>query len=225
MAGLKKPAKCKCGSTILKREHKPERWTCTDCGNICASRPQRNNPNECRGCGAKRGSKPFSNHGNICLECKSKYNKDYRVVNRDKIVTQMRESYQLNKKERQESVRRSIQRSPEAFITYLAGRIRRPTAKRMRMNPAIMIVEVDRDFLIKLYHKQKGECAITKIPLTHIFNDIYNISVDRIDSSKGYISGNVQLVCQWINHAKRQHSNADMIAALDRYHQLRLSGG
>lgn len=28
------------------------------------------------------------------------------------------------------------------------------------------------------------------------------VSVDRIDSSKGYIAGNVQLVCNWANRAK-----------------------
>jgi hypothetical protein len=40
------------------------------------------------------------------------------------------------------------------------------------------------------------------------------VSVDRIDSSKGYVPGNVQLVCKWVNLAKQDYSNDDMEAVL-----------
>jgi len=50
--------------------------------------------------------------------------------------------------------------------------------------------------------------------LDHVFNSLKTVSVDRIDSSKGYVPGNVQLVCKWVNLAKQDYSNEDMLAVL-----------
>ena len=61
--------------------------------------------------------------------------------------------------------------------------------------------------LVRLYHKHSGLCAISGIKMTHVSYGTrgkypFNISLDRIDSSKGYIEGNVQLVCCLVNHMK-----------------------
>jgi len=59
--------------------------------------------------------------------------------------------------------------------------------------------------LKELWDKQKGKCAISGIEMTHKMNSgkiRTNVSLDRIDSSKGYIQGNVQLVCHIINGMK-----------------------
>jgi hypothetical protein len=64
---------------------------------------------------------------------------------------------------------------------------------------------LDIDFLKKLYHKQNGLCAISGIPMTTFVGhgrQIYNISIDRIDSNLGYTKDNVQLVCAHINMMK-----------------------
>jgi hypothetical protein len=59
--------------------------------------------------------------------------------------------------------------------------------------------------LLLLYYKQKGLCAISEIEMTFIQGggkkDI-NISIDRIDSSKGYTMDNIQLVCSHVNMMK-----------------------
>jgi hypothetical protein len=62
-----------------------------------------------------------------------------------------------------------------------------------------------------LWHKQSGLCAITGVGMVHKHHDLRTISIDRIDSDKGYAPGNVQLVCQAVNHAKRHHSQADVV--------------
>ena len=60
-------------------------------------------------------------------------------------------------------------------------------------------------FLEKMYYEQKGLCAISKVPLTHIRGKgrvPTNISIDRIDNRVGYELDNVQLVCSLVNKMK-----------------------
>lgn len=57
-----------------------------------------------------------------------------------------------------------------------------------------------------LFKKQKGICALTGIPLIIDVKPIGNASLDRIDSSKGYIKGNLQWVHKDINFMKRNYS-------------------
>lgn len=64
---------------------------------------------------------------------------------------------------------------------------------------------VDCDYLNELYYKQNGKCAITGVVMTYLAGHgrtKTNISLDRIDSNKGYVKGNVHLVCDLINTMK-----------------------
>lgn len=66
--------------------------------------------------------------------------------------------------------------------------------------------ELDLDFLQTLWDRQQGLCAISKHPMTHLRGQgrvMTNISIDRIDSSKGYTKDNVQLVCHIVNLMKQ----------------------
>lgn len=59
--------------------------------------------------------------------------------------------------------------------------------------------------VMNLYHEQHGKCALSGIPMTHIAGRgrvATNISIDRIDSSRGYEERNIQLVCCAVNIAK-----------------------
>lgn len=47
--------------------------------------------------------------------------------------------------------------------------------------------------------------------MTHKLRDLFAASIDRIDSAKGYVAGNVQLVCKAINLAKSAHSNDEIL--------------
>jgi len=64
------------------------------------------------------------------------------------------------------------------------------------------ILEVDYNYIINLYYKQNKKCAISNIQMTHKYNNLSSISIDRINSNIGYVDGNVQLVCKFINLAK-----------------------
>lgn len=57
--------------------------------------------------------------------------------------------------------------------------------------------------------KQRGRCAYTGIPMCHASSQKqpHQGSLDRIDSSKGYVRGNIQFVALSINLAKIDFSD------------------
>jgi hypothetical protein len=74
---------------------------------------------------------------------------------------------------------------------------------------------IDQD-LIDLWDKQNGQCAYTKLPLLATANQFNTISLDRVDSSKGYVVGNVQLVCAAINKMKQEYTE-DLFILLSHF--------
>lgn len=73
--------------------------------------------------------------------------------------------------------------------------------------------DIDLGFLMELYKNQEGRCAISNVLMTHIAGSgrvTTNISIDRIDSSKGYLRGNVQFVCDAVNKMKQDMSENEL---------------
>lgn len=62
------------------------------------------------------------------------------------------------------------------------------------------------DDLNDIWRKQDGRCAYTKLPLLATANQFNTVSLDRVDSSEGYVVGNIQLVCAAINKMKQEYS-------------------
>lgn len=68
------------------------------------------------------------------------------------------------------------------------------------------------NYLDELFLKQQKQCSISGISLIlHADGVLNTASLDRIDSSKGYIQGNVQWVFTMINMMKSMMSNDDFI--------------
>jgi hypothetical protein len=71
-------------------------------------------------------------------------------------------------------------------------------------------VTITVDDIFDLYEKQNGICVYSGIKMTtdnipkegRRYNNLHNISVDRIDSNKAYDKDNVQLVCMEVNIMK-----------------------
>ncbi len=80
---------------------------------------------------------------------------------------------------------------------------------------------ITKDDIVDIYNSQSSKCAITNINMEysvmkerqegdpHILNP-YNMSIDRIDSKKGYVKNNIQLVCAFVNRIKLDMSSLDM---------------
>lgn len=70
------------------------------------------------------------------------------------------------------------------------------------------------EYLWELYLQQNKKCALSKVDI--YFGRIYfkhetSASLDRIDSSKGYVKGNVQWVHKLVNKMKMDISQKDFI--------------
>ena len=76
-----------------------------------------------------------------------------------------------------------------------------------------IIIEIDIKHGWKLLIKQNNRCALTGelLNLTQANKSIITASLDRIDSSKGYVEGNVQWVHKDINRMKQEFSQAYFI--------------
>ncbi len=74
---------------------------------------------------------------------------------------------------------------------------------------------MNRKYLYALSIKQNMKCALTGLKLTFPRNKKEmtqcNASLDRIDSSKGYIEGNVQWVTKEVNQSKMDSSQKGFI--------------
>lgn len=88
---------------------------------------------------------------------------------------------------------------------WLSVTILKDSAKRAR-NMGWQF-NVDRAYLVNLWHEQQGRCAISGMPMqtqsgTREEKNPYRASLDRVDNSQGYVRGNVRFVCHWVNNAK-----------------------
>jgi len=76
------------------------------------------------------------------------------------------------------------------------------------------LIEITLEDIQEIWEKQKGICVYTKmklrLPEWDLQKDIFTASIDRIDSNKGYIKDNCQIVSVMANLAKNDFSDEDM---------------
>jgi len=71
-----------------------------------------------------------------------------------------------------------------------------------------------KEYVSEVWEAQNKQCALTGMELTWkrtAETKGTTASIDRIDSSKGYIEGNIQIVHKIVNIMKMQHSQEDFI--------------
>jgi hypothetical protein len=68
----------------------------------------------------------------------------------------------------------------------------------------VIALEIDKEYVWELFLAQDGTCALSGVPITLPVTTLASgtASLDRIDSSKGYIEGNVQWVHKDVNKMK-----------------------
>ena len=74
--------------------------------------------------------------------------------------------------------------------------------------------DITLDDILEQWEKQNGICVYSGVKLNHPNDGGSNInkaSLDRIDSSKGYIKGNIQFISITCNHAKNNMSHEEML--------------
>lgn len=77
-----------------------------------------------------------------------------------------------------------------------------------------LVVHIEKSDIQRMYDQQGGLCAVTGLPMQmsgslHEKNS-YAVSVDRIDSGRGYSYDNIRLVCGRVNLMKMELSDEQM---------------
>lgn len=124
-------------------------------------------------------------HRSACKPCATDISHGYYVKNADRIKTKVsvyRRSYVPR-------YTREIESRLKNLVTKARGRKTKE-------------FDITLSDLLDLWGKQQGLCAYTKLPLQIEANKFDLVSLDRIDSSKGYVVDNIQLVCAGINVMK-----------------------
>jgi len=179
------------------------------------------NNKPCRDCGITREQPniEFVAKRNQCKPCYAIWSKEYRELNRKKrqeynASYRSRNSEALKTKDRSKARRKRKkerrQESPEAFLGALTSSIIQRSKNSTKRRNKHFECNITKEFLIELYHKQDGSCAITRSPMTNEHHCLEQISVDRINSDEGYVIGNIQLLCRWVNLAKSDKTNQEV---------------
>jgi len=85
---------------------------------------------------------------------------------------------------------------------------------------------LDLQYIKDLFEKQKGICVYSKVILEHPSyresnNHINTASLDRIESSKGYVKGNVQFISIAMNHMKSNMTHKKTLELIDIIKKLK----
>jgi hypothetical protein len=78
-------------------------------------------------------------------------------------------------------------------------------AKPKKKERKIIPLTITKQYIWELFVKQNSKCALTGIPLVMGLNcqkHLHTASLDRIDSSRGYVQGNVQWIHKDVNRMK-----------------------
>ena len=93
---------------------------------------------------------------------------------------------------------------PRQFYKLLSSA--RTSTKRRKQRKTVQVrdneMDIDLTFIIELFNKQQGRCAISNIPMSlsgNVNNTEWKCSLDRIQALTGYMKDNVQLVAYEFN--------------------------
>lgn len=118
-------------------------------------------------------------------------------------------STRVSTKSKEELMKLQVEKSykmmncnPEKYIKHL---IQKPNRKHLKLEE-----------VLDLYNRQGGKCALSGVELTFVkipnHEKVHtNLSIDRIDSSKGYDIDNIQLVAAIVNIMKSTLSVKELI--------------
>jgi hypothetical protein len=89
--------------------------------------------------------------------------------------------------------------SPRGSFKILIKSSKRSTEHRKKINNTKRdnSYDIDFDYLVELFNKQNGLCAISGLPIQfgNTINTNWTCSIERIDVFKGYVKENISLIC------------------------------
>ena len=145
----------------------------------------------------------YQKHKEKRIVYQKKYRPGYRRTPQRKAY--MREYFKLNSDKRKEWQQKCYRKN---FLEYMLSNAARHDKKMNREN------NITLEDLIKLLEEKKWICAGTGIKMMNEVHDLRTISIDRVDSTKGHIRGNIQLVCKFYNQGKGNRPDTEAKAVI-----------
>jgi uncharacterized protein YlxP (DUF503 family) len=119
-----------------------------------------------------------------------------------------RKQYKDNKEKRcklcnyENSIKRRKERTLKQFIHNVVKTCEVSSTRRIKRGRVDCVFNITDQDVIDCLEKQIYKCIYTGKQLIHNGNMYDNISIDRMDSSKGYTKDNIQITTFWANRAK-----------------------
>lgn len=138
----------------------------------------------------------------FCNKCHTYKHEDEFDLNTEKQYRNGRDSRCKECKKDQYLKRREQNRGKQNLDRILLERLHGMKDRSKKKN---IPMDVTIEDLKYIWACQEGLCAISKMPMTYIFNNgrtFTNVSIDQINPNKGYVKGNIQLVCMAVNQMK-----------------------
>lgn len=148
---------------------------------------------KCKFCGETTPNLFYKHERSICKKCRSIINKE---TYKEKTLVE---------KTTYKETQKSWQKSNLIRYRFLSARFR---AKRKGLEFSITEEDIE-----ELLQHQNNKCYYLNIPFDNN-NDRYSLSIDRINSSKGYIKGNIRLITSMVNYMKAEYSEEEFFETI-----------
>lgn len=156
----------------------------------------------------------------MCPECRRVYNREWSRRHRDTINEYLRGYNRGKRRNKRDAVYKAISRYRNTLEGRLANLYCQAKSRHNSKSPKFAKIhrlgfDVDQQYINDIWTAQYGRCAISGLEMVYKSGDLCCVSIDRIDSSIGYVKGNIQLVCAWVNRAKNTATNDEMIRVIE----------
>lgn len=208
---------CKSCSLEYKEKHKQPK-NCIQCGNPIGGRPDKlkvrkfcsqkclmlNRTTTHKGLPEVQGEQLLC-HG--CMQYKGRdeyYDFNKQIINGVRGNKMRKCTVCWNSMQRQRSIEKRS--TIQGTLEYILKRTKSSAKSRG------LLFDLDIQYLLYLHEKQSGKCALSGMLMEpSTYYNLKTISLDRIDSSRGYLKDNVQLLCWIVNQMKNDLLTSDFI--------------
>lgn len=142
------------------------------------------------------------------IEERREYNRKYRANNADKFLEYSRK-WRANNADKVSLTNKKQREIRKNDRSKMASVLLSKTLTARRRNTRILEHNLTTAYIQNLLEKQNYCCAFTGIKLDHKTgkNNLRMASIDRINSKKGYVKNNIQIVLNSMNKAKGESTD------------------